>query len=321
MNSKEYVLGIDGGGTHLRVNAACIEDARCLGKIDFPSLGYFFKDEDSSVRHIQNAINNCIEQFNGSVEDCRYVVCGMSGIDSEEDKKLLCDLFSMVLPHTYSIDCMNDAELAFYAIVGNSGILMNSGTGSIAFGINAKGRKARVGGWPYTVYGDEGSGSWIALKSLRAVGMWFDGVIDRKSELVRLILEELKITKEKEYLDFCLNYSLKNLVSIPLLVNQACICGDKVALEIMDAAILESFKLIKQLTEILGYSRDDHFKIGLWGSNVLNNSFHLHGLYSQIMEEYPKSEICLSKNDSLTFATCLATNRVKSIDKNCRRTG
>ena len=42
------------------------------------------------------------------------------------------------------------------------------GTGSIAYGRNARGEAARAGGWGY-VLGDEGSGYWIGRAALRAV--------------------------------------------------------------------------------------------------------------------------------------------------------
>jgi N-acetylglucosamine kinase-like BadF-type ATPase len=47
-------------------------------------------------------------------------------------------------------------------------VVVISGTGSIAYGRNAKGEAARAGGWGY-VLGDEGSGYWIGRAALRAV--------------------------------------------------------------------------------------------------------------------------------------------------------
>jgi N-acetylglucosamine kinase-like BadF-type ATPase len=54
------------------------------------------------------------------------------------------------------------------ATSGQPGIVVISGTGSIAFGQNARGETARVGGWGY-IFGDEGSAFDIARQGLRAV--------------------------------------------------------------------------------------------------------------------------------------------------------
>jgi N-acetylglucosamine kinase-like BadF-type ATPase len=63
----------------------------------------------------------------------------------------------------------DDPDIALAgALSGEPGIVVISGTGSIAYGRNAQGETARVGGWGY-IYGDEGSGFDIARQGLRAV--------------------------------------------------------------------------------------------------------------------------------------------------------
>ena len=64
---------------------------------------------------------------------------------------------------------VNDALVALEAgAPGQPGVVIISGTGSIAYGRNAAGEAARAGGWGY-VLGDEGSGYWIGRAALRAV--------------------------------------------------------------------------------------------------------------------------------------------------------
>src|SRR5438128_1339137 len=54
------------------------------------------------------------------------------------------------------------------------GIVIVSGTGSIAYGRNANGEAARAGGWGHMI-GDEGSGYWIGREALTAVMRAADG--------------------------------------------------------------------------------------------------------------------------------------------------
>lgn len=64
---------------------------------------------------------------------------------------------------------MSDIELAHaMAFDGGVGIVLNAGTGSIAFGCNAKGQTARAGGLG-PLLGDDGSAFWIGREYIRRV--------------------------------------------------------------------------------------------------------------------------------------------------------
>jgi N-acetylglucosamine kinase-like BadF-type ATPase len=63
----------------------------------------------------------------------------------------------------------DDAGIALAgATAGEPGIVVIGGTGSIAFGKNARGETARAGGWGY-IFGDEGSAFDIVRQALRTV--------------------------------------------------------------------------------------------------------------------------------------------------------
>jgi len=64
---------------------------------------------------------------------------------------------------------MSDIELAHHLCFGSGpGIVVNAGTGSIAFGRNEKGKTARAGGFGPLI-GDEGSAFWIGREYLKAL--------------------------------------------------------------------------------------------------------------------------------------------------------
>ena len=299
-----YVIGIDGGGTHLRIRAASSCNGEILSSIDAGSLGYFSKDPEKAVCQLESAAMRCLSAFNGKIEDCACIVCGMSGVDSSEDKLLLESLLRRIYPYA-NVIAMNDGELAMKAITGGVGILLNSGTGSICVGCNPSGKYARVGGWPYTVYGDEGSGTWVSLKVVREIGNWFDNVIG-PSFLIDSVLSALNIHTEKEYVDFCLHFTLKQLSVIPPIVDKAAAKCDKLAIEIITEAYTESFLLADRLACVLQFREADAFKIGIWGSNILNSPLHMKGFIKLFKEKYPNAEICIPENDLLGYATEMA---------------
>ncbi|MDE2570997.1 MAG: hypothetical protein KGM44_00575 [bacterium] len=61
----------------------------------------------------------------------------------------------------------HDAPAAWMgAFAGEPGVVVVAGTGSVAYGRNADGDEARVGGWGY-LFGDRGSAFWLAAEALR----------------------------------------------------------------------------------------------------------------------------------------------------------
>jgi N-acetylglucosamine kinase-like BadF-type ATPase len=90
------------------------------------------------------------------------VVAGVSGYDPEAPVA--------TMPRTPGVRLVHDAEVALAGALGGttvSGIVIIAGTGSVALGRDAAGRRARAGGWGY-FFGDEGSAVWIARHAIRA---------------------------------------------------------------------------------------------------------------------------------------------------------
>jgi N-acetylglucosamine kinase-like BadF-type ATPase len=70
---------------------------------------------------------------------------------------------------------VGDADIALYgATEGEPGLIVIAGTGSICCGINSRGKRICAGGWG-PIAGDEGGGSWIARRALRAIAHAVDG--------------------------------------------------------------------------------------------------------------------------------------------------
>ncbi len=90
---------------------------------------------------------------------CARIVAGISGYEGRvygRAPELPCD--DLVLLH--------DAVIALAgAFEGKPGVIVIAGTGSVAYGVNARGESATVGGWGY-LFGDEGSAFWLARRAL-----------------------------------------------------------------------------------------------------------------------------------------------------------
>ena len=81
---------------------------------------------------------------------------------------------------------VTDADTALHAAFGaGPGVVVISGTGSIALAQDVEGRKARTGGWGWAI-SDEGSGPWIGRAAVSAVFRAADA--GKTAELERRIL-------------------------------------------------------------------------------------------------------------------------------------
>jgi N-acetylglucosamine kinase-like BadF-type ATPase len=84
---------------------------------------------------------------------------GAAGAGRQEVADVLRKIVAEVI--NGEIDVVGDMEIAMEAAFGaGPGVIVIAGTGSIAYGRNAQGTTARVGGWGFAI-SDEGSAHWI----------------------------------------------------------------------------------------------------------------------------------------------------------------
>jgi N-acetylglucosamine kinase-like BadF-type ATPase len=308
----KYVIGIDSGGTTYRV-LACSPEGKKLGGYEGTAGTHYALTREELLRRVNGNIDSCLAGFGGKREDCACLVCGTTGLDSEEDGIFLNELYGGLEGFHCPALCINDAELAHYTVIGGAGVLVISGTGSIAFGRNHRGESARAGGWLFSIMGDEGSGSWVSRQALRQLGRWFDGAVPDGS-LFRLIRESLKITTRKELMD----YSAKILEpprgtpKLGPLVDRAAEKGDLIAAGIVEAAAGETFNLVRDTVAMLGMERDAGLKIGLWGSNILKSPLHQKAFRRLAAARYPQAEIITPKRSAVEGAVEMALEHWRS---------
>jgi N-acetylglucosamine kinase-like BadF-type ATPase len=156
---------------------------------------------------------------------------GMSG--GPEDKQAI---LLEILPADVVV-VTDDAVIALSgATAGEPGIVTIAGTGSIAFGRNAAGVTARVGGWGY-IFGDEGSGFDIARQALRAALRAEEGW-GPPTALVRALLDATGSADANGVLHrfYTPDWPRSRVATLAPLVDEAAMAGDAVARDIMHNA-------------------------------------------------------------------------------------
>ncbi len=163
---SDYFLGIDGGQSG---TTAVIGDAQG-GIAGWASAGPCNHVAAHEARaKFRKTIQECVAQAaaRAGIERARphfKAAClGMSGGPDDKASLLaeLIDAEHLIVTH--------DANIALAgATAGEPGIIVVAGTGSMAFGSNARGETARAGGWGY-IFGDEGSAFDVVRQALHAV--------------------------------------------------------------------------------------------------------------------------------------------------------
>jgi len=132
----------------------------------------------------------------------------------------------------------HDAAIALSgATAGEPGIVIVSGTGSMAFGRNSRGGSARAGGWGY-VYGDEGSGFDLTRQALRAALRHEEGW-GPQTLLRDLLLRSTGAASANDLLHrfYTPEYSRPSIAALAILVSEAAEEGDREAERLLfDAA-------------------------------------------------------------------------------------
>jgi N-acetylglucosamine kinase-like BadF-type ATPase len=165
-----HVLGIDAGGT----KTVCLladEHGVILAEARGPGANLHTAGELA----VEKVLHEVME---GAIADREVVIdaicLGMAGVDRDEEWRVVRSLMRRI-GHTPRSLVVNDALIALVAGAGDSaGIVIIAGTGSIAYGRNARGEAARSGGWGHMI-GDEGSAYWIGREALAAVMRAVDG--------------------------------------------------------------------------------------------------------------------------------------------------
>ena len=170
--SRRAVVGVDGGGTKTQ---AVILD------VNFAIIGEGFAGPSNPLRvgianaavAIRESIDRACEVAKLRRTDLVAAEIGLAGASRNELRARMREALHGT--GIGEIIVVGDADIALYgATEGEPGLIVIAGTGSICCGINGRGKRICAGGWG-PVAGDEGGGSWIARRALRAIAHAADG--------------------------------------------------------------------------------------------------------------------------------------------------
>jgi glucosamine kinase len=185
-------LGIDAGGT--KTDCAVSNGAELLGQATGPSCKLARVGKERGRENLQTVIRQATQAAGVDASTIQHVCIGMAGASLAEAVHWAQQTIRELIPDS-TIYVAGDHVIAHRAAFGTSpGVLVISGTGSIAFGRNQSGETARAGGWGPNV-SDEGSAFWVGREAVTAALHAFD--FGNANGLLATIAECWKVAPEE----------------------------------------------------------------------------------------------------------------------------
>lgn len=299
-----YVIGVDGGSTKCLMKAKDME-GNLLAQSRGKTTNHLVIGTVEAGKRISGQIHELIESFGGKKEDCACIVVGAAGIDSPNDKLIVEGLYNALL-FGCPIFCMNDGNVALYATTKGIGVLSISGTGSIVVGRNTEGKVGRTGGYPSSIWGNEGSSQWIALSALYYASKWVDESVGDSPLIDKLhgYFNGLDANKLSE----CAAALRRRPVDgeLAILVYEAAKEGDPAALDILKKSAVILVDVASACVKKLGWEKEDAFPAGVWGSVFVNNEIYYNYYKEEFLSRYPNSTVLFPEGDAADGATQMA---------------
>ena len=155
------VLGIDGGGTHTR--ASIVDGDKVLGHGQSGSIKRLRVGAEAAEANLRAVLKDVYAQ--AGVKGVSAACCGVASASMPGITEWITAVFNEF--GVERADIVGDEVIALDAAFhGGPGILQIAGTGSNTIGRAPDGSKESAGGWSSHL-GDEGSGYWIGLHSVR----------------------------------------------------------------------------------------------------------------------------------------------------------
>jgi len=159
-----FFLGIDGGGT--RTTCVIGDETTVLGTGIAGGSNIVRVGEDEARAALTAAIQHAYAQAKIDPSQIKRSCIGAAGSARPEIQEAIRKIVATLIPG--EIEIVGDTETSLEAAFGTGpGVIVIAGTGSIAYGRNARGQTARAGGWGFAI-SDEGSGHWIGRTALSA---------------------------------------------------------------------------------------------------------------------------------------------------------
>ena len=295
-----YFLGMDGGGTRTAA-ALADERGRVLAQAEAGPSNPHKVGFEAAQRELLRAARRALRQARLKPRALDAVCVGLAGVARPPVHRRLLAWLRQSIPARFHL-LTSDAAIALEAALGDSpGIIVISGTGSIAYGRDENGRALRSGGWG-NLFDDAGSGYDLGRKAIASALRAFDGRGPR-TRLDAKICRALGLRDVSEVLFRPL--APREIAALFPLALEAAREGDLVARELCEQSGQELSELALALVKRFGW-RDRAVRVACAGG-VFQASLRIRRSFARrLRSTAPRSRVALLRKPPVEGALALA---------------
>lgn len=229
-----HIIGIDSGGT--KIEAALVDEyGRIIARTQHEGVNLRQTNPNTAARICAEVVNDLTYRGGILPYHVAGVVLAAAGAGDAKICGMAIDAFRVRMPGI-KMFIVSDAEAALEgAFAGEPGIILISGTGSIAWGKDSAGKMVRAGGFGY-ILGDDGSGFWIGREAIRqALSAVYRGETIPLCEKI-CHLWEIQNLQQAVTIIYTEQKPAPKIAKIAPIVFDLAVSGDETALHILSSA-------------------------------------------------------------------------------------
>ena len=307
---KQYVLGLDGGGTKTAVLATDLSGKELL-RLQGGPMNLNGQTPEAVQQVIIQLIRNAATQI-GPAYELAGICIGAAGISNASAQSLI---RSAVQETGFygTILLTGDHTTALAGALGHAeGIILISGTGSICAGRTQEGKEARAGGRGHII-DDGGSGYAMGIDILHAVIEAEDGR-GPSTCLTEAVHRSLQTKTVEDIVSFVHtpNRAKHDIADLARLLPEALEQQDAVAMDIYQKAAFQLSRLVTAVATRLNYHTGE---VALAGSALQNSAYLRTCLYHDLQKKEPELTLVLPRHDAAWGAAYLARSAAEEKER------
>lgn len=299
------VIGVDGGGTQLRVVLAA-PDGRILGSGRSGPGNYHDVGLDGVRANLEDALDQAFSMASVRRRPADAAFLGMASVVSENDHRQIRSLVADVdLAPDERTGVGHDLRIALAGgLAGEPGIALIVGTGSSCYGRDYAGASWRAGGWGSTL-DDRGSSTWLGLEAMIATIRDHDGR-GPHTVIRERIIDTLGLTDIQEIMYHVdgANFSRREIAKLARIVTHAASEGDVVAHAIIARGSDELALMVETVATRLNFS--ETCTLAITGGLLNAGSVIVDPLHDAILQRVPNIQITPARLTPVHGAALLA---------------
>ena len=301
---RPVFLGIDSGGSHTTVVVGD-RDAQILARADGPGSAMRPSGAEASAAVIADTARRAAAAAGVDLPADAAMV-GAAGAGREpEQHELAAALIAAQVARRVRV--AGDSEVGLAAAFGDGpGILINAGTGSIAFARSPDGRLHRAGGYGWQL-GDEGGGYWLGRRALAAAARATD-----EPEESSTLLERLLVALGLRHLDDLIRWTAtatpEQVAALAPHVLNAAREGEAVAQRAVGEAAVELARLVGALAR--HFPGTEPIAVATAGGLLRPGSPLLRALHDALSHDMPRARLVDGPVDAPAGAVRLAARLI-----------